>query len=85
MASLLKCNIMLSQPAMQLTNNGPEVLPPLIQAFLADSIGIDLKSIPDTWDILKDHAWKMTSLAEHVETEKEAFHEFGWAQGLSRS
>jgi hypothetical protein len=77
MASLLKRDIMLSQPAMQLTDTGPEVLPPLIQAFLADSIGIDLESIPDAWDILKDHGWKMTSLAEHVETEKRLFVSLG--------
>jgi len=83
--SLLKRDIMLAQPATQSTDNAPEVLPPLIQAFFADSIGIDLERIPDTWEILKDHAWKMTPLAEHVETEKEAFREFGWARGLSKS
>jgi hypothetical protein len=85
LASLLKRDIILSQPAIQLIDNTPEVLPPLIQAFLADSIGIGLESIPAAWDILKDHAWKMTPLAEHVETEKEVFREFGWARGLSKS
>lgn len=85
MSSLLKRDIMLAQPAIQLADNVPEVLPPLVQAFLAESIGIDLKSIPDAWDILKDHAWKMTPAADRVETEKQAFREFGWARGLSKS
>ena len=85
-ASLLKRDIMLAQPAQtHSTGNVPEVLPPLVQEFLAESVGIDLKMIPDAWDILKNHAWTMTPLTERVEKEKEAFREFGWDRGLSTS
>jgi hypothetical protein len=83
--SLLKRDIMLAQPATQSTDVAPEVLPPLVQAFLAESVGIDLESLPDAWDILKNYAWTTTPLAERVEKEKEAFREFGWNRGLSKS
>jgi len=83
--SLLKRDITLAQPTDLTTDEAPDVLPPLIQAFLAESIGIDLDSIPDAWDILKGHAWVMTPLAEHVEMEKEAFCKFGWSRGFSES
>jgi hypothetical protein len=83
--SLLKRDITLAQPTDLPTGKAPDILPPLIQAFLAESIGIDTNSIPDAWDILKEHAWAMTPLAERIETEKEAFREFGWSRGLSES
>jgi hypothetical protein len=83
--SLLKRDITLAQPTELPTDEAPDVLPPLIQTFLAESIGMDLNSIPDAWDILKGHAWVMTPLAEHVEMEKEAFRKFGWSRGLSES
>lgn len=78
-SSLLKHDIMLAQPAKHPSQSPPEVLPPLVQAFLAESIGIDLDSIPDAWDILKNHAWTMIPLAERVEKEKDMFREFGWS------
>jgi hypothetical protein len=46
-ASLLKHDITLAQLTDLPTDEAPDVLPPLIQAFLAESIGIDLNSIPD--------------------------------------
>ena len=84
-ASALKRDIALTQPASVPTITAPEVLPPLVQAFLADSTGIDLATIPDVWDILKNHAWAMTPLVEYVEKEKGNFREFGWHRGLSKS
>jgi len=86
-ASLLKRDIMLAQPAKHSTDTGdaPKVLPPLVQAFLTESVGIDVQTIPDAWDILKDLAWTMIPLAERIDKEKEAFREFGWARGFSES
>jgi len=82
-SSALKRHIILAQPAGEPTGNAPQILPPLVREFLANGTGIALQAIQDAWDILKDHAWAMSPLANCVETEKVAFREFGWSQGFS--
>src|SRR5882757_3315301 len=82
-SSSLKRHIILAQPAGEPTGNAPQILPPLVREFLANSTGIALQAIQDAWDILKDHAWTMSPLADRAEMEKIAFREFGWSKGFS--
>jgi hypothetical protein len=82
-SSSLKRHIILAQPAGEPTGNAPQILPPLVREFLANSTGIALQAIQDAWDILKDHAWAMSPLADCVEIERDAFRKFGWNQGFS--
>jgi hypothetical protein len=82
-SSALKRHIILAQPAGEPTGNAPQILPPLVREFLANGTGIALQAIQDAWDILKDHAWTMSPLADRAEMEKIAFREFGWSQGFS--
>jgi hypothetical protein len=81
--SLLKRSISLVQRAGKPTDKPPDVLPRLIQRFLAESLRMDMGVMPDAWSILKDYAWDMLPLASHVKQEKDAFSAHGWSKGLS--
>lgn len=81
--SHLKRSILLAKRAAEPTNEPPAVIPRLIQKFLAESIGIDIKAIPDAWLILKGYAWNMPTTSACLDREKAAFREHGWNKGLS--
>jgi hypothetical protein len=63
----------------------PDILPQLVQRFLAELIGIDIGAIPDAWVLLKEYAWAMPTLSVFTEKESAAFHAHGWNMGLSES
>jgi hypothetical protein len=49
--SSLKRSILLAKRAAEPTDSPPDILPRLIQRFLAESIGIDIGVIPDAWSL----------------------------------
>lgn len=81
--SRLKRSILLAKRAAEPTDEPPSLLPRLIQRFLAESIGMEMEAIPDTWSILKGYAWGMPTTSECLDGEKAAFREHGWNKGLS--
>jgi hypothetical protein len=83
--SSLKRSILLAGCATEPTDLPPEILPRLIQRFLAESIGIDMDALPDAWSLLKNYAWDMPTASVFVEKEHAAFHAHGWNKGLSES
>lgn len=83
--SALKRSILLAKRSAEPTDEPPEILPRLIQRFLADSVGFGMDSVPDAWSILKVYAWTMPVVSEWVESEKAAFAAHGWNIGLSES
>jgi hypothetical protein len=84
LTSRLKRSILLAKRAAEPTTRPPEILPRLIQRFLAESIGIKMEAIPDSWSILKDYAWTMSTISSWAEKEEEAFRSYGWKKGLSK-
>jgi hypothetical protein len=81
--SQLKRSILLVKHAAEPTNEPPDILPCLIQRFIAESIRIEIQAIADAWSILKGYAWTMPTISECAEQEKEAFRSHGWNKGLS--
>jgi hypothetical protein len=81
--SLLKRSILLAKRSAEPTDKPPEVLPRLIQNFLAKSVGIGIDFVPDAWSILKGYAWTMPTVSDWVENERAAFATHGWGKGLS--
>jgi hypothetical protein len=81
--SRLKRSILLAKCAAEPTDEPPDILPRLIQRFIAESIGIKIQAIADAWSILKGYAWTMPTISECAEREKEAFRSHGWNKGLS--
>lgn len=81
--STLKRSILLAKRAGEPTDLPPDILPRLVQRFLAESIGIDIGAIPDAWVLLKEYAWVMPTLSAFTEKENAAFHAHGWNMGLS--
>ncbi|KAG9221730.1 hypothetical protein CCMSSC00406_0005643 [Pleurotus cornucopiae] len=58
MASLLKSDILLAQPAdWPSLNKAPDVLPPSIVLFLSRVVGVPDECIPVLWDTFKDNVW----------------------------
>ena len=81
--SLLKRSILLAKRSAEPTDQPPDVLPRLIQRFLSESTGVDMRAIPDAWSILKDYAWAMPTVSSLAEKEKADFRAHGWSKGLS--
>ena len=81
----LKESILLAQPLEQSSRDiGPDFLPRSIAAFLSDALGLPEDGMEESWEMLKDCIWK----GEKVELTKgdyEAFKEYGWARGVSKS
>jgi hypothetical protein len=81
--SALKRSISLAKRSAEPTDEPPNVLPRLIQRFIAESIGIDMHAAFAAWPILKAYAWTMPTVSGWVEKEKAAFSAHGWNKGLS--
>jgi hypothetical protein len=80
----LKRDIAIVQPSEdQVSDAAPEFLSISIQNFLSESVNIPLDSIPAAWDILKEHAWSISPLADRIQHESSAFRKYGWDKGLS--
>jgi hypothetical protein len=83
--SSLKSSILLAKRAANPTDEPPDILPRLIQRFLAESIGIDMGAVPDAWSLLKHYAWAMPTVSALADREKASFRAHGWNKGLSES
>lgn len=81
--SALKRSISLAKRSAEPTDEPPDVLPRLIQRFIAESIGVDMHAASAAWPILKAYAWTMPTVSGWVEKEKAAFSAHGWNKGLS--
>jgi hypothetical protein len=57
LASILKDDILLTQPSSVLALDPPDVLPPTISTFLRNSCGISLACVEACWDTLKTTIW----------------------------
>jgi hypothetical protein len=81
----LKESILLAQPIEQSSSDvAPDFLPRSIAAFLSDALGLPEDGIEESWDIVKDYVWKCEKV-ELTKDDYEAFKEYGWARGVSKS
>jgi hypothetical protein len=82
LASRLKDDILLTQPAHISPLQPPDVLPPSITSFLSDCCGLSEDLVDSCWDVLKDMAWQESNVfKDHSEM---ACVEYGHSRGLSR-
>lgn len=81
--SALKRSILLAKHSAEPTDEPLDVLPRLIQRFIAESIRMDMAAVSAAWPVLKTYAWTMPTVSGWVEKEKAAFSAHGWNKGLS--
>ena len=83
LVSHLKRDILQPQPLDQSNiDKPPDILPPSIVYFLNKALQIPLKSVQDSWDILKDCLWECEKVPLRKD-DYELFKQFGWDRGIS--
>jgi len=83
LASCLKDDILLTQPAKLSATNPPDILPPTITGFLGNSCDLPQAYVEQCWDILKDTIWDSAAIScDHLDS---AFTQHGHHSGLSMS
>jgi len=81
----LKESILLAQPLEQSSRDiAPDFLPRSIAAFLSDALDLPEDGMEESWEMLKDYIWKCEKV-ELTKDDYEAFKEYGWARGVSKS
>ncbi|KAJ6501927.1 hypothetical protein C8R45DRAFT_605210 [Mycena sanguinolenta] len=80
--SVLKDDILLCQPHNIPTNAPPPLLPPSIQLFASNALGVADDSISDLWETWKDNVWALCDARLSL-TEQELFRVHGWKLGLT--
>ena len=81
LASKVKNDIILTQPANVPESEPPDVLPPSVAAFLGDSCMLMPAQVEDCWKVMKGVVWR-TAPSIPVET---IFAEHGHQYGLGMS
>ena len=82
---LLKDDILQPQPHTVPTTMAPDVLPPAITTFLSQSFSLSLRAVDHLWEIVKDLAWTLPSVAEELADDELAFEVHGHELGLSET
>jgi hypothetical protein len=80
LASQLKDDILLAQPAKIRVDCPPKILPPSIVFFLASSCNIEDDCAQDCWDTLKQSIWHETTFTDDG---GDSFEKHGHGIGLS--
>jgi len=80
LASKLKNDILLVQPARVSATEPPEVLPPTIVAFLASTCEMPPADVRHCWDALKGTVWNRPNLL--LDQSEGAFAAHGISRGL---
>lgn len=80
---LLKDDICLPQPRTVPVNIAPDLLPPAIITFLAQSFTISSEAVHYLWAVVKHLAWTLPGAAEERADEEAAFEIYGHQLGLS--
>jgi hypothetical protein len=81
LASKVKNDIILAQPANVPESEPPDVLPPSVTAFLCDSCKLTPAHVEDCWKVMKGVVWR-TPPSISIET---TFAEHGHQYGLGMS
>jgi hypothetical protein len=82
--SLLKCDIMHTQPLGVPSNIAPDVLPCTIVQFLALSLAMNAEDVLACWDVFKDCIWSLPSDVEQQNLRREAFEVYGHPLGIGK-
>lgn len=82
LASRLKDDILLTQPAKVPATHPPTVLPPTITTFLGKACNLPQAHVEQCWDILKDTIWDPATVSQNSDS---AFPQHGYHSGLSTS
>ncbi|KAL0954922.1 hypothetical protein HGRIS_003855, partial [Hohenbuehelia grisea] len=82
LAAVLKRDILLPQPINTPHDQAPKYLPPTIEAFLADALGILAKDVRYCWSAIKEEVWDMPTVVLTA-VEEEMFKVHGWKRGLT--
>jgi hypothetical protein len=77
LCSLMKNDIQLTQPLAVCITSAPDILPPSVSDFLAESIGIPNECMTGCSRMSKDDAWSMPDSTEMTEQNEQAFHSNG--------
>lgn len=85
LASLLKRDIDLAQPARLDLEAAPEFLPHSVAQFLSNATGLSIEDVMVLWSVFKDEAWQLDSDAHRSSMEETAFKTHGWHLGISAS
>ncbi|KAJ7348297.1 hypothetical protein DFH08DRAFT_698265 [Mycena albidolilacea] len=80
--SVLKDDILLCQPHYIPTDTAPSHLPPSIQTFVSEAVGILYDRVPKLWGCLKGDVWALSDTKLSL-AEQELFRVYGWRQGLT--
>jgi len=83
LCSLLKNDIQLAQPLAVPITSAPDILPPSVSDFIAESIGIPNECMTNCWRMFKDDAWSMPDSVEMTEQDEQVFRSNGWKCGIS--
>ncbi|KAJ7431561.1 hypothetical protein B0H11DRAFT_1664812, partial [Mycena galericulata] len=84
LASLLKRDIDLAQPARQDLEIAPEFLPQSVASFLSGSTGISVPDVEVLWSVFKAEAWELDSNDLHRSSlEETTFKTHGWHLGIT--
>ncbi|KAG2152954.1 hypothetical protein DEU56DRAFT_850012, partial [Suillus clintonianus] len=84
-ASLLKDDILQSQPHTVSVLIAPDVLPPSVNEFLAERFAFSEDTVDVLWDIVKDLVWMLPTAGEAADEEEEIFRLYGHKRGISKS
>jgi hypothetical protein len=82
--SLLKCDIMHTQPLGVPSNIAPDVLSCTIVQFLALSLAMNAEDVLVCWDVFKDCIWSLPSDVEQQNLQREAFEVYGHPLGIGK-
>jgi hypothetical protein len=76
--SLLKDDIILTQPYYIPTTEAPLVLPASIAAFVAESTGIHIDAIAGCWNSLKEDIWASPTPEQTNQDDESLFEYHDW-------
>ncbi|KAG1840446.1 hypothetical protein F4604DRAFT_1598862 [Suillus subluteus] len=80
--SLLKCDIMHTQPLGVPSDIAPDILPHTIVQFSAESLTMNAEDVLACWDVFKDCIWSLPSDMEPQNLQREAFEVYGHPLGI---
>ncbi|KAG1724048.1 uncharacterized protein EDB91DRAFT_1087613 [Suillus paluster] len=81
--SLLKDDILQSQPHTVSVLIAPDVLPPSVNEFLAERFAFSKDTVDVLWDIIKDLIWMLPTAGEAANQEEEIFRWYGHKRGIN--
>ncbi|KAJ7112413.1 hypothetical protein C8R43DRAFT_1138890 [Mycena crocata] len=83
LASLLKRDIDLAQPARHDLDVAPTYMPTSVSHFLSNAVGMSVDEVEDLWGVLKEEVWFSESQDRQSADEETTFRTHGWHLGIT--